>query len=247
MNNRPIIASRILVSAVAVLCIVLLNIRTQSPDAGVRNNPFSPSPAAKAGGDKSTAEITDRLLVSKFEASRVESRNRPVAAVEPKSADSATADPTAVYRVGVNDIIRIDIRNARGGLSYVKVASDGRIDFPLAGDNLIVSGKTSTEIEELLKSGIKLFADPQIKVEVREFASHIISITGLVDQPGEQQIQRDALPFYVVRAGVVLNPRATSVRIIRAMSGNSTPYLLSDSILDNILVYPGDTVEFFDL
>ena len=247
MINRTIIASRILVSAVAVLFIALLNIRAQSPDAGARNNPFSPSPAAKAVGGTSTAEITDRLLVSKFEASRVETRNRTAGASDSKPAVAVPEDPTSVYRVGVNDIIRIDIRNARGGLSYVKVASDGGIDFPLAGDNLIVSGKTPTEIEALLKSGIKLFADPQIKVEVREFASHIISITGLVDQPGEQQIQRDALPFYVVRAGVVLNPRTTSVRIIRAMSGNSTPYLLSDSILDNILVYPGDTVEFFDL
>ena len=64
--------------------------------------------------------------------------------------------------------------------------------------------------------------------------------------PGEQQIQRDAVPFYVIRAMTGIDPRADRVRITRAVSAKTDEFALNDRSLDAVLVYPGDSIEFAD-
>lgn len=152
--------------------------------------------------------------------------------------------PSTIYRIGSGDLLKIDLKNSIIGVHHVKVRADGCIDFELAGEGVCVAGSTVDEAAAILRRAIKLFADPQISVEVREFASHVITISGLVEQPGQQQIQRDAVPFFVVRAGVVLNSAARSVRVIRNASERVESFDLTDAKLGNMYIFPGDTVEF---
>jgi len=184
----------------------------------------------------------ERSPISQVDMRRSQSSANSLAATRPMAFDN----PSAVYRLGAGDIVRIELKNTSAGSRYVKVGPDGRINFPLAGEDLIAAGMTIGQLEEMLGRSIKLFAQPKVKAEVIEYTSHVISIAGLVDQPGQQQIQRDAIPFYVVRAGVVMDRRATHVRIIRDLSLVAEEYGLADAELGNVLVYPGDTVEFID-
>lgn len=233
-----------LVFSMAAILSALGAANAQGP-VGPRNNPFSPSPSAGAVNGGTTAERAERPTISKL----VNDKNTRVefAAMPEKKSTVAVAaeDPAAVYRIGVSDLIRIDLKNSGASARYLRVGGDGRIDFPIAGENIIAAGKTVKELEFQLRNSIKIYSDPAIKVEVREFASHLVTIQGMIEQPGIQQIQRDALPFYVLRAGVELVPGANAVRIIRGVSGVTEEFSLTEEKLSSILIYAGDSVEFF--
>ncbi len=155
-----------------------------------------------------------------------------------------STEPTQIYRIGAGDLLSIDIKNVPGQAKFVRVRVDGTIDFPLAGEDLIIEGKTSNEAETLIAGRVKLVADANVTVHVREYTSHIVSVWGLVDRPGEQQIQRDAIPFFVIRAGTGIDSRADRVRITRISSTKTVEFALSDNKLGSVLIYPGDSIEF---
>ncbi len=160
------------------------------------------------------------------------------------SRSAAAVRPTDVYRIGNGDVIRIDLRDVPGVPKLVRVDHDGTIDFPLAGADIIVSGKTLGEVELMISRSLKLVENARVKVNVLDYNSHTITVWGLVSQPGDQQIQRDAVPFFVIRAMTGIDPRADRVRITRASSAATTEYLLNSNVLDAELIYPGDSIEF---
>jgi polysaccharide biosynthesis/export protein len=161
-----------------------------------------------------------------------------------KKSSSKNLPLTEVYRVGVGDILFVSLQNAPARDStYFTVLNDGAIDYPLAGELVPVSGLTTDEIEEVLREKITLYENPQISVRVRDYASHRISVLGLVEKPGDKFIQREAIPLYVVKAEAVVQPTANQVTIRRADSPPQT-FSLKDSKTDETLILTGDIVEF---
>ena len=161
-----------------------------------------------------------------------------------KRASSAAIVPTEIYKTGVGDILFISLQNAPAKDStYFTVLNDGTIDYPLAGEMISVSGLTTEEIEDLLKSKVKLYENPQISVKVREHASHLITVLGLVEKAGEKYLQREAMPLFVVRAEAVTQAKANLAVIKRANSTTET-LNLKDPKSDDVLIFPGDIVEF---
>lgn len=233
-NHIAAIAS----SAAFLLVLFVGQALAQGRDTAVLNNPYSPRSTGFTIKERDV-DIS-RKLVSIEPARKSQSGSSETPAVA-----SATVDPSTIYRIGANDVLRIKLLNSNGGQWYVKVGNNGCVDFQLTGKVVCFGGKTTVEAAKLLEGTIKLFAIPSVKVEVLEFASHVITILGLVEQPGEQQIQRDAVPFFVVRAGLVLGAAAASVRIGRNGSDIFESYRLNDEALAAVYVYPGDIVEFF--
>ena len=173
------------------------------------------------------------------------------AAAMQNAARSGTASkpeprPADVYRIGVNDLVRIELVDVPGVPKTLRVRTDGTIDFPLAGGDIDVAGKTIAEVESLLTGAVKLVNAPKIKLKVCEFISHTVSVWGLVNQPGEHQIQRDAVPFYVLRAMAGVDPRAVRVRITHASTAATDELLLTDAALDTLFIFPGDSIEFLE-
>lgn len=160
-----------------------------------------------------------------------------------KRASAASVAPTEVYKVGMGDVLFINLQNAGKASSYYTVLNDGTIDYPLAGTMVFVSGHTVEEIEDLLTERIKLYENPRVSVKVRDYASHSINVLGLVETPGEKNIQREAIPLFVVKAEAVVQSKATHAIVKRANSQTET-LLLKDPKSDNVLVFPGDIVEF---
>jgi hypothetical protein len=66
----------------------------------------------------------------------------------------------------------------------------------------------------------------------------------MVTDKGERSLQREAIPMYVVRAQAGVDPKATRVIITRGNLTTSESYDLTEADTDNVLVYPGNTVEF---
>lgn len=171
----------------------------------------------------------------------------PVAATTTAASSSAASlSPTALYRVGVGDIL--DIRLA-GGMSrdstLYTVMSTGMLDYPLAGDPFNVVGMTTDEIGTRLSAELKrraVFDRAQFRINVREYASHTATVSGLVDLPGAKILRREAVPLYVVLAEA--NPRADAGRavLISRATGQSKTIDLADSAALNELVSHGDII-----
>ena len=162
------------------------------------------------------------------------------------AAAAATLPPTALYRVGVGDIL--DIRLA-GGMSkdstLYTIMSTGMLDYPLAGEPFNAVGMTPDEVGARLSAELRrrgVYDRAQFRVVVREYASHTATVSGLVDQPGAKILRREAVPLYVVLSEA--NPRAEAGRavIISRATGRSKTIDLSDSAALNELVSHGDII-----
>jgi len=121
--------------------------------------------------------------------------------------------------------------------------NDGTIDYPLAGEMVTVAGLKTEEIEETLKGKIKLYENPQISVKIREYASHTITVLGLVEKAGEKKLQREAVPLYVIRAEAIVQTKAAQA-VIRRTNAATETIELKDAKSDEVLIFPGDIVEF---
>lgn len=161
-----------------------------------------------------------------------------------KKAANKNLPATELYKVGIGDILFISLQNAPAKDStYFTVLNDGNIDYPLANQLISVAGLTTDEIEDLLREKITLYDNPQVSVKIREYASHSITVLGLVDKAGAKYLQREAIPLFVIKAEAIVQPKANQVVIRRA---NSTTEILNlnDPKTDESLVYPGDIIEF---
>ena len=156
--------------------------------------------------------------------------------------DSAGTD---IYKVGIGDVLDIRLLNSATNRSTLySVIDDGLIDFPIAGGPIAVAGLTTKEIQARITSQLKRLAlgeRTQVAVSVRQYASHTVIITGLVNTPGTKILRREAVPLYVLLAEVQPRLDAGRVTIIRA--GVPPRQMdLSDSATLNLIVRPGDVI-----
>jgi len=169
-------------------------------------------------------------------------RTEPVAAIsdsEKKTAAkvSITAASTQLYRVGPGDVLDIQLSNypSRNSTLFT-VLPDGVLEYPLAGNPIVVGGMTTVEIATLLQQRIKIFENPKVKVDVRDYASHAITIIGLVSAPGTKILRREAVPLYTMLADAA---RATITR----PGGPPIVVDLKDARLSGALIVPGDSIK----
>ena len=224
----------------------------QSNDAKTRNNPYFPSPSSKGKQEPQprVVDISANTQASIETIARqdddIEIRPTPPQRTFKPTATTETrsSQPTEIYKIGGGDVIFVNLKNAANSSGYYTVQPNGAIDFPLAGENFVVTGKTADEVATMLATGITLYQDPQVEVKVREFSSHKINVTGMVERPGEKSIQREAMPLYVVCAEAGVDPKATKALIRRTDLANVETIDLKDANSDKILIYPGNSVEF---
>jgi len=220
-----------------VLLIFVGHAAGQVTNPGGRNNPYSPSPAIETLPASTTSNVP------------ANGSNEQIAVVRRTnerwhSIETSSPPPTQIYQVGVGDVLFLNLKNSDQGSGYFTVKSDGTIDYPLAGDNLIAADKSVDAIQKLLESEIKLFQDPSITVTVREYGSHKIWVTGMAANGGERSLQREAVPLYVIRTQAAVDPKATRAIITHGMPSTIETYELREADTDNVLIYPGDKVEF---
>jgi protein involved in polysaccharide export with SLBB domain len=154
--------------------------------------------------------------------------------------------PTEAYRIGVGDVLLIEVKNVSQGHGYYTVRESGTVDLALAGGEIIVADKTPAAVAREIAGRITLFADPQVDVSVREYGSHKVTVTGLVDRPGERSLQREAIPLFVIMAESGVQPTASRAVITRAPLLKPETYSLTDKSADRVLVYPGNSIEFVE-
>lgn len=149
--------------------------------------------------------------------------------------------PTVLYHVGIGDVLDIRLSNLPTRESTLfTVLKNGSLEYPLLSSPLAVAGLTTDEIARLLSNEIKVIKTARVSVSVRDYASHIVVITGLVDSPGRKTMRREAMPLFAVLAEALPRPEASLLTLVR--NGNSQSISLSNEQAMSTLVLPGDAI-----
>ena len=163
-------------------------------------------------------------------------------AITGKPLANGAAAPTVVYHVGVGDVLDIQLTNlpTRESTLYT-ILKNGALEYPLLSEPLAVSGMTTDEIANLLSHQIKVIKSARVSVSVRDYASHAVVVTGLVDSPGRKTMRREAMPLFAVLAEALPRPEATVATIVR--DDKSQTVSLSDVPSMATLVFAGDVIK----
>jgi protein involved in polysaccharide export with SLBB domain len=149
-----------------------------------------------------------------------------------------------IYRVGVGDVLDVRLLYSSTPRSTLYTVIDGGfIDYPIAGGPVAVSGLTTDEIQNQIALELKRRAveeGSRVSVGVRQYASHSVVITGLVNNPGTKFLRREAVPLYVILAEAQTRLDAGRVSIIRGGTNETHSLNITDPGLLNFLVRPGD-------
>jgi protein involved in polysaccharide export with SLBB domain len=161
----------------------------------------------------------------------------------PTTAPTISTAPTQTYRVGVGDILDIQIPDSLSSRSTLyTVLPGGLLDYPLATGPLPIAGLTVDAIAQRLRSSIKVLDNPEIKVKVRDYSSHSVKVIGFVSNPGDKVLRREAVPVYVVLAEAMPLNDAACVTIVR--NGKDVATLnLRDTSASAQLVIDGDVLK----
>lgn len=142
----------------------------------------------------------------------------------------------------MGDVLDIQLNNNPSQESTLfTVLSDGVLEYPLAGSPVQIAGMTTSEIAATLRAKIKLFEDPAVVVNVRDYASHTVTISGFVGAPGTKTLRREAVPLYALLAESLVLPDAARATVTGSTGTISID--LNDPNLSATLVQPGDVIK----
>ncbi len=148
--------------------------------------PAQPAPAASGTASRPSATGT-RAKPAELPAQPSPTRAAPpreelvpaVAGLPPDPGSSLT------YRIGPSDLIRIEVFQVPELSSEERVSEDGNIMLPLVGA-VTVGGLTPREAEARVAEilGRDYLQDPQVDIDVAQYANQQITVMGSVNKPG---------------------------------------------------------------
>jgi polysaccharide biosynthesis/export protein len=167
----------------------------------------------------------------------------------PSPAQTATEDPA--YKIGAQDVLKIDVWREDQLTRTVPVRPDGKITLPLLNDIQAV-GLTPMELAGVIRDELKKFINnPQVTVSVTEINSRRIYVNGEVNKAGAYQL----LPHMTVlqalsgSGGFTTFARVKSIYVLRNVNGKAVriPFNYKEAIngknVDkNIELQPGDVI-----
>jgi len=166
------------------------------------------------------------------------------------SSPAQTADDPA-YRIGAQDVLRIDVWREDQLTRTVPVRPDGKITLPLLNDIQAV-GLTPMELAGVIRDELKKYlTNPQVTVSVSEINSRRVYVSGEVNKAGAYQL----LPHMTVlqalsgSGGFTAFARIKSIYVLRNENGKPVriPFNYKEAIAgknpeQNIELQPGDVV-----
>ncbi len=167
----------------------------------------------------------------------------------PATAPAGADDPT--YKIGAQDVLRIDVWREDQLTRTVPVRPDGKITLPLLNDVQAV-GLSPMELAGVIREELKKFVtNPQVTVSVAEINSKRIYVNGEVNKSGAYQL----LPHMTVlqalsgSGGFTAFARIKRIYILRSVDSKSVkiPFdykaaISGKNLEQNIELQPGDVV-----
>lgn len=99
--------------------------------------------------------------------------------------------PSAEYRVGPGDVLRIVVFQNPDLTMETRVTDAGLVSYPLLG-SLQLGGLTITAVEKLISDGLRngnFVRQPQVSVVLLQVRGHQVSVLGQVNRPGRYPLE----------------------------------------------------------
>jgi protein involved in polysaccharide export with SLBB domain len=169
-----------------------------------------------------------------------------------KQVHPITVDPVSSSedRIGLDDTFDVRVYGEADLSGTFRVATDGTVDYPLAG-RIQVAGLRTGEIQQLLVSKLKdrYLKDPQVIVTVKDRNSQKISVLGQVARPGQVGYYPNmTIVDAIASAGGFTGIAAkNSVNLRREVAGKIEMHIypvadISEGRSQNVMVQPGDVL-----
>jgi polysaccharide export outer membrane protein len=160
---------------------------------------------------------------------------------------AATAD--AGYKIGPQDVLRVDVWKEAEITRSVPVRPDGKISLPLLND-VQAAGLTAMELANNITEGLKKFINnPQVTVTITEINSRRVYVTGEVTRPGAYPLlpNMTALQALTSASGFTQFANPKKSYVLRNENGKQVKHPFNykavvDGKQDDIPLLPGDTV-----
>lgn len=117
---------------------------------------------------------------------------QPALAASPVApAAGAASTPTAEYRLGSGDVVRITVYQNQDLTLETRVSEVGVVSYPLLG-NIRIGGMSVTQAEQFVANGLKtgnFVKNPQVTIVVLQVKGNQANVLGQVNRPGRYPIE----------------------------------------------------------
>jgi polysaccharide biosynthesis/export protein len=176
-----------------------------------------------------------------------------------QKAGATSAAPTASqvqvndaeYKIGAQDVLRIDVWKEDQLSRIVPVRPDGKVTLPLLNDVQAV-GLTPMQLAGVLSEGLKKYINnPQVTVTITEINSRRIYVTGEVARAGAFPLLPNMTVLQALSSsgGFTQFAKLKNIYVLRMEEGKQTkhPFNYKDVVSgknseQNILLQPGDVI-----
>lgn len=177
----------------------------------------------------------------------------PATNTKPEASAKAPVPATqdADYRIGPQDVVRIDVWKEPDISRTIPVRPDGKISLPLLND-VQASGLTALELAAALREGLsKYLNNPQVTVTVTEINSRRVYVTGEVNRAGALSLLpgMTALQALASAGGFTQFAKLKNIYILRTENGKQVRHpfnykeVVKGNMADqNIMLMPGDVI-----
>jgi len=165
------------------------------------------------------------------------------------AAQSVANDPE--YKIGPQDVLRIDVWKEAEISRTAPVRPDGRISLPLLND-VQAAGLTPTQLATVITDGLKKFiTNPQVTVGVTEINSRRVYVTGEVTHQGAFPLLPNMTVLQALSSagGFSQFAKLKSIYVLRTEDGKQIkhPFNYKDVVSgkkpeSNIPLLPGDVI-----
>lgn len=150
--------------------------------------------------------------------------------------------PNAGYRLGPNDVIKVQVFGEDELTTETRVSGDGKIGVPLLGV-LEIKGLTVKETEELITKRLSegFFKNPRVSIYITKYRNFFVA--GEVKSPGGYPYEEGLTVLKAVTLAGGFSDKAAKGRVkIKRLKGSeeeTIPVKLEDTVLpDDIIVVP---------
>jgi polysaccharide export outer membrane protein len=157
----------------------------------------------------------------------------------------------AEYKIGPQDILRIDVWKEPEISRAVPVRPDGRVSLPLLND-VQAAGLTPMQLSTVISEGLKKYiTNPQVTVGVAEINSRRVYVTGEVNKAGAFPLLPNMTVLQALSnsGGFTQFAKLKSIYVLRVEEGKQIkhPFNYKDVVSgktpeQNMLLQPGDVI-----
>jgi len=196
--------------------------------------------------------IVTASLISGLGASAI--RSTPQNSDAARSARSSSTNPATTdpdYKIGPQDMLRVDVWKEPDISRIVPVRPDGKITLPLVND-VQAAGLTPTQLAAKIAEGLKKYiTSPQVTVGVTEINSRRIFVNGEVARAGAFPLLPNMTVLQALSSagGFTQFAREKKIYILRMENGKQVKYpfnykeaVSGKNVEQNIILQGGDII-----